>query len=425
LSAISPNALDQLERLLRHERLVQLSGPPGCGKTTLASRFHRDARAREEGGLVAPTPKSDDVSSQKEACSAPVSCQFARLKRFSVTTQTDQLLMFLEADCDALLVVEEFNLQNDGWWDNLLDIKAPDGRFFYKGTYYASQHCKCVLLIGNSAMQGGRVSTAVETHCFLVQCSAMDMQDLVLKAMPSSIFDEAHRRELHVWANGLRSNALFAQSNYTVTIRDLEAVVFEALHAGISIEQAGQHLLGYYCGDKVPVQQGITERVMNFLKPAEGRASEYLMCEPKAQRRKHGLFFVGESGVGKTTMCLKAIETLKRPYFAMSQSDAELWAQVTDFLQALRQMNPGAYNLLEKEMQHFGEHQLREKAVLVAAKRGLVLFIDELNTDRNLRLEEVLNQVSVSPVHSDSCAKLICFRSCLRVLEGMCTTIFT
>ncbi|MFY7939825.1 MAG: hypothetical protein ACOVOX_02860, partial [Burkholderiaceae bacterium] len=116
LSAISPDALDQLERLLRHERLVQLSGPPGCGKTTLASRFHRDARAREEGGLVAPTPKSDDVSSQKETCSAPVSCQFARLKRFSVTTQTDQLLMFLEADCDALLVVEEFNLQNDGWW---------------------------------------------------------------------------------------------------------------------------------------------------------------------------------------------------------------------------------------------------------------------------------------------------------------------
>jgi molybdopterin-guanine dinucleotide biosynthesis protein len=37
---------------------------------------------------------------------------------------------------------------------------------------------------------------------------------------------------------------------------------------------------------------------------------------------------VGESGVGKTTMCLKAIEELKRPYFTMSQSDDELWAQV-------------------------------------------------------------------------------------------------
>ena len=149
------------------------------------------------------------------------------------------------------------------------------------------------------------------------------------------------------------------------------------------------------------------------------------MCEPKAQRRKHGLFFVGESGVGKTTMCLKAIETLKRRYFAMSQSDAELWAQVTDFLQALRQMNPGAYNLLEKEMQNFGEHQLREKAVLVAAKRGLVLFIDELNTDRNLRLEETLNQVSVIPVYLTAYVIPSRRRFCLRVLEEMCTTIFT
>jgi hypothetical protein len=30
----------------------------------------------------------------------------------------------------------------------------------------------------------------------------------------------------------------------------------------------------------------------------------------------------------------------------------------------------------------------------VAAKCGVILFIDELNTDRNLRLEETLNQVS-------------------------------
>jgi hypothetical protein len=50
-------------------------------------------------------------------------------------------------------------------------------------------------------------------------------------------------------------------------------------------------------------------------------------------------------------------------------------------------------------MSHFGEHQPREKAVLVAAKRGLVLFIDELNTDRNLRLEEVLNQASVTRIN--------------------------
>jgi hypothetical protein len=165
--------------------------------------------------------------------------------------------------------------------------------------------------------------------------------------------------------------------------------------------------------------------VMNFLKPAEGRASEYLMCEPKAQRRKHGLFFVGESGVGKTTMCLKAIETLKRPYFAMTQSYAELWAQVTDFLQTLQLSNVDAHKELESEMNHFGEHQLREKAVLVAAKRGLVLFIDELNTDRNLRLEETLNQVSVIPVYLTAYVIPSRRRFCLRVLEEMCTTIFT
>jgi hypothetical protein len=199
--------------------------------------------------------------------------------------------------------------------------------------------------------------------------------------------------KFELWANGLRSNAVFAQSNYTLTIRDLEAVVFEALHSGVSIHQAGQHLLGYYCGDKLPVQQGIMQRVCSFLKPAEGRAGEYLTCKPLAQRRKHGLFFVGESGVGKTTMCLKAIDTLKRPYFAMSQSDDELWTQVTLYLQKLQQSDPHDSAELERQMNHFGEHQLREKAVLVAAKCGLVLFIDELNTDRNLRLEETLNQV--------------------------------
>jgi GTPase SAR1 family protein len=394
LFAISPDALDQLESLLRRERLIQLSGPPGCGKTTLASRFHRDAKARNEGGLVAPTPKSDDVSSQKQTCSAPVSCRFARLKRFSVTTQTDQLLMFLQADCDALLVVEEFNLQNDGWWDNWLDIKAPDGRFFYKGTYYESQHCKCVLLIGNSAMQGGRVSTAVETHCFLVECKAINLQELVQKAMPVSMFDDKNRLELQTWADSLPKNALFAQSNYALTLRDLEAVVFEALHVGVAIEQAGRRVLGYYCGDTLPVQQGIMQRVCSFLQPADGRARDYLTCKPTAQRRKHGMFFVGESGVGKTTMCLKAIESLKRPFFAMSQSDDELWAQVTEYLRTLQLSDPDARKQLESEMDCFGEQQLREKAVLVAAKRGLVLFIDELNTDRNLRLEETLNQVS-------------------------------
>ena len=76
-------------------------------------------------------------------------------------------------------------------------------------------------------------------------------------------------------------------------------------------------------------------------------------------------------------------------------------------------------------MSHFGEHQLREKAVLVAAKRGLVLFIDELNTDRNLRLEEVLNQVSVSRMHSMAYVKPSCCRFCLREVEATCTPIFT
>ena len=253
----------------------------------------------------------------------------------------------------------------------------------------------------------------------------MDMEVLVQKAMPSSMFDDNDRRELQTWADGLRKNSSFAQSNYALTLRDLEAVVFEALHVGVSIDEAGQRVLGYYCGGMLPVQQGIMQRVCSFLKPAEGKAGAYLTCEPLAQRRKHGLFFVGESGVGKTTMCLKAIDTLKRPYFAMSQSDDALWAQVDDYLKQLQLSNPDAHQMLESEMSHFGEHQLREKAVLVAAKRGLVLFIDELNTDRNLRLEEVLNQVSVSRMHSMAYVKPSCCRFCLREVEATCTPIFT
>ena len=253
----------------------------------------------------------------------------------------------------------------------------------------------------------------------------MDMQALVQKAMPSSMFDENDRRELQTWADGLCKNSSFAQSNYALTLRDLEAVVFEALHVGVPIDEAGHHLLGYYCGGMLPVQQGIMQRVCSLLKPAEGRAGVYLACTPLAQRRKHGLFFVGESGVGKTTMCLKAIDTLKRPYFAMSQSDDALWAQVDDYLKQLQLSNPDDRKQLESEMSHFGEHQPREKAVLVAAKRGLVLFIDELNTDRNLRLEEVLNQVSVSRMHSMAYVKPSCCRFCLREVEATCTPIFT
>jgi hypothetical protein len=295
-------------------------------------------------------------------------------------------------ECDAVLVVEEFNLQDDGWWDNLLDIKSADRRFFHKGKFYESQFCKTVLLIGNSAMQGGRVSTAIETHCFLAECKAMSMEELVHKAIPSAMRTGSNCDELHRWAVALRGNALFARSGYDLTLRDLEAVVFEALHVGVSIAEAGQRVLGYYCGDMLPVQQGIEERVRSFLKPAEGAAAAYLECKPTTQRRKHGLFFVGESGVGKTTMCLKVIEELQRPFFAMSQSDDALWAVVDKFLQNIPDQTQKMQLL--QEMSHFGEHQRREKAVLVAAKCGLILFIDELNTDRNLRLEETLNQVS-------------------------------
>jgi len=142
------------------------------------------------------------------------------------------------------------------------------------------------------------------------------------------------------------------------------------------------------------VQLGIRQRVTSFLKPAQGAAAEYLRCEPLAQRRKHGIFFVGESGVGKTTMCLQVIQELKRPYLALSQSDDALWRDVTAILSRISQDQRDA---LEQELRHFGEHQRREKAVLVAARFGIVLFIDELNTDRSMRLEETLNQVSVYP----------------------------
>lgn len=63
LDTFCDTALVQLESLLRREWLLLLSGPPGCGKTTLASRFHRHNAAKREGGLAADTPKSDDVAS--------------------------------------------------------------------------------------------------------------------------------------------------------------------------------------------------------------------------------------------------------------------------------------------------------------------------------------------------------------------------
>jgi len=39
---------------------------------------------------------------------------------------------------------------------------------------------------------------------------------------------------------------------------------------------------------------------------------------------------------------------------------------------------------------------IRDKAVLIAAKLGFILFVDEFNSDRNLRLEGTLNQVLAS-----------------------------
>ena len=44
----------------------------------------------------------------------------------------------------------------------------------------------------------------------------MDMEVLVRKAMPSSMFDDSDRRELQTWADGLRKNSSFAQSNYAL-----------------------------------------------------------------------------------------------------------------------------------------------------------------------------------------------------------------
>jgi MoxR-like ATPase len=100
---------------------------------------------------------------------------------------------------------------------------------------------------------------------------------------------------------------------------------------------------------------------------------------------------------------MQAIQELRPSGFlVMSQSDAKLWEDVEAVLHSAPQH---LRHRLDLEMQHFSQHQLRDKAVLVAAKCGLVLYIDEFNTDRNLRLEETLNQVMSSgsggQVHPD------------------------
>ncbi len=74
---------------------------------------------------------------------------------------------------------------------------------------------------------------------------------------------------------------MLARSGYDVTLRNLEAAVFEALHVGVSIAVAGQRVLGYYCCDMLPVKGGIEERAHSFLKPAEGTAA-YLKYRPLA-----------------------------------------------------------------------------------------------------------------------------------------------
>jgi MoxR-like ATPase len=179
-----------------------------------------------------------------------------------------------------------------------------------------------------------------------------------------------------------------------LTLRDLEAVVFESLHLGIPLSEGGTRLLGYYSGEVLAVQTGILERIRNFLKPVAVQSEAALYLGGFPQARKRGLFFVGESGVGKTTLCMQAIQELRPSGFlVMSQSDAELWKDVEAVLHSAPQ---DLRHRLELEMQHFSQHQLRDKAVLVAAKCGLVLYIDEFNTDRNLRLEETLNQVMSS-----------------------------
>ena len=80
----------------------------------------------------------------------------------------------------------------------------------------------------------------------------MDMEELVGKAMLSSLFSDNDRGELQTWAEGLSKHNSFSQSNYALTLRDLEAVVCEALHVGVPIDEAGQRVLGYYCGGMLP-----------------------------------------------------------------------------------------------------------------------------------------------------------------------------
>lgn len=72
----------------------------------------------------------------------------------------NQLDVFLEAQCYAVLVVDEYNLQNEGTWDDLLAVSPScpgyDGTFFYKGQLHQlSSHCKTVLLCAAGEGLGG------------------------------------------------------------------------------------------------------------------------------------------------------------------------------------------------------------------------------------------------------------------------------